>query len=243
LSFKDKVAIITGAGSGIGKACSLSLAIQGAKVLIVDLNKDNANKTFLEIQKKDGQSTVIEADISKKDDVENIVNITKNHFGKIDILVNCAGICQIKDIADISEQEWDIMMSVNLKGTFLLCQSILKEMKKYKKGKIVNMGSVAGEMGGVMVGANYAASKAGIICLTKSLAKYAAPYNINVNSISPGLINTEMTEKFGYDPETVPLGRIGTPEEVSDVILFLCSHASRYITGANINVNGGIYMG
>jgi len=135
------------------------------------------------------------------------------------------------------------MMQVNLKGTFLLCQYILKEMKKYKKGKIVNMGSLAGEVGGVMVGANYAASKAGVICLTKSLAKYAAPYNINVNSISPGFINTEMTENFGYDPDSVPLGRIGTPEEVSDVILFLCSDASRYITGANIDVNGGIYMG
>jgi len=111
------------------------------------------------------------------------------------------------------------------------------------RGKIVNIASLAGEVGGIMVGANYAASKAGIICLTKSLAKYAAPYNININSISPGFINTEMTKDFGYNSDSVPLGRVGTSEEVSDVVLFLCSDAARYITGANIDVNGGIYMG
>jgi len=243
MSFKDKVAIVTGAASGIGKSCSLSLAEKGVKVVVVDLNKKGAEETNLEIQKKGGKAIFIKADISKKNDVENIVNITKNNFGKIDILVNCAGICQIKNIEDITEKEWDKVMSVNLKGTFLICQSTLKKMKKYKKGKIVNIASLAGEVGGIMVGANYAASKAGIICLTKSLAKYAAPYNINVNSISPGFINTEMTKDFGYNPDSVPLGRVGTSEEVSDVILFLCSDAARYITGANIDVNGGVYMG
>lgn len=243
MSFKDKVAIVTGAASGIGKSCSLSFAEKGAKVVVVDLNKKDVKETNLEIQKKGGKAIFIKADISKKNDVENIVNITKNNFGKIDILVNCAGICQIKNIEDITEKEWDKVMSVNLKGTFLICQSTLKKMKKYKKGKIVNIASLAGEVGGIMVGANYAASKAGIICLTKSLAKYAAPYNINVNSISPGFINTEMTKDFGYNPDSVPLGRVGTSEEVSDVILFLCSDAARYITGANIDVNGGVYMG
>jgi 3-oxoacyl-[acyl-carrier protein] reductase len=243
LSFKDKVAIVTGAASGIGKSCALSFAEKGAKVVVVDLNKRGAEETNLEIQTKGGKAIFIKADISKKEDVESIVNITENNFGGIDILVNCAGICQIRNIEDITEQEWDKVMSVNLKGTFLMCQSILKGMKKYKGGKIVNMASLAGEVGGIMVGVNYAASKAGIICLTKSLAKYAAPYNINVNSVSPGFINTEMTKDFGYNPDTIPLGRVGTPGEVSDVILFLCSEAARYITGANIDVNGGIYMG
>lgn len=243
MSFKDKVAIVTGAASGIGKSCALSFAEKGAKVVIVDLNKRGAEETNLEIQTKSGKAIFIKADVSKKEDVESIVNITENNFGGIDILVNCAGICQIRNIEDITEQEWDKVMSVNLKGTFLMCQSILKGMKKYKGGKIVNMASLAGEVGGIMVGVNYAASKAGIICLTKSLAKYAAPYNINVNSVSPGFINTEMTKDFGYNPDTVPLGRVGTPGEVSDVILFLCSDAARYITGANIDVNGGVYMG
>ena len=243
MSFEDKVAIVTGAASGIGKSCSLSFAEKGVKVVAVDLNKKGVEETNLEIQKKGGKAIFIKADISKKDDVENIVNITENNFGEIDILVNCAGICQIKNIEDITEKEWDKVMSVNLKGTFLMCQSTLKKMKKYKGGKIVNIASLAGEVGGIMVGANYAASKAGIICLTKSLAKYAAPYNINVNSISPGFINTEMTKDFRYNPDSVPLGRVGTSEEVSDVILFLCSDAARYITGANIDVNGGVYMG
>lgn len=243
MSFKDKVAIVTGAASGIGKSCSLSFAEKGVKVVVVDLNKKGVEETNLEIQKKGGKAIFIKADISKKDDVENIVNITENNFGEIDILVNCAGICQIKNIEDITEKEWDKVMSVNLKGTFLMCQSTLKKMKKYKEGKIVNIASLSGEVGGIMVGANYAASKAGIICLTKSLAKYAAPYNINVNSISPGFVNTEMTKDFGYNPDSIPLGRVGTPGEVSDVILFLCSDAARYITGANIDVNGGLFMG
>ena len=243
MSFKDKVAIVTGAASGIGKSCSLSFAEKGVKVVVVDLNKKGAEETNLEIQRKGGKAIFIKADVSKKEDVENIVNITENDFGKIDILVNCAGICQIRNVEDITEEEWDKMMSINLKGTFFLCQSVLKEMKKYQKGKIVNMGSVAGEIGGILVGANYSASKAGIICLTKSLARYAAPYNINVNSVSPGFIDTEMTKDLGQDPKSVPLGRRGRPEEVSDVILFLCSEASSYITGANIDVNGGLFMG
>lgn len=241
--FKDNVVIVTGAASGIGKACSLSFAEKGAKVIAVDLNKKGLEETNLKIHEKNGKAISVIADITKKDDIDRIVTSAVNNFGRIDILVNCAGICQIRNIEDITEEEWDKMMSINLKGTFFLCQSVLKEMKKYQKGKIVNMGSIAGEIGGILVGANYSASKAGIICLTKSLAKYAAPYNINVNSVSPGFIDTEMTKDLGQDPKSVPLGRRGRPEEVSDVILFLCSEASSYITGANIDVNGGLFMG
>jgi 3-oxoacyl-[acyl-carrier protein] reductase len=241
--FEDKVAIVTGGASGIGKACALSLAENGAKVAVVDLNEKGAEETTSKILEKGGQAILIKTDISKSEDVDKAVDTVLKNFGKIDILVNCAGICQIRNFDDLSENEWDKMLSINLKGTFLMCQRVLKEMKKNRYGKIVNMGSLAGEVGGIYVGANYAASKAGVICLTKSIAKNAAPYNINVNSVSPGFINTEMTKDFGYDPKTVPLGRIGTPEEVADVILFLCSDASRYITGANIDVNGGVFMG
>ncbi|MDK2878019.1 MAG: 3-oxoacyl-[acyl-carrier protein] reductase [Thermoanaerobacteraceae bacterium] len=241
--FEDKVSIVTGGASGIGKACALSLAENGAKVAVVDLNEKGAEETTSKILEKGSQAISIKIDISKSEDVDKAVDTVLKSFGKIDILVNCAGICQIRNFDDLTENEWDKMLSINLKGTFLMCQRVLKEMKKNRYGKIVNLGSLAGEVGGIYVGANYAASKAGVICLTKSIAKNAAPYNINVNSVSPGFINTEMTKDFGYDPKTVPLGRIGTPEEVADVILFLCSDASRYITGANIDVNGGVFMG
>ena len=203
--FKDSVVIITGAASGIGKACALSFASKGAKVIAVDLNVKGLEDTKSKIHKKNGTAITVMADITKKEDINKIVTSAVSNFGRIEALINCAGICQIRNVEDLTEEEWDRMMSINLKGTFFLSQSVLKEMKKCQKGRIVNMGSVAGEIGGVLVGANYAASKAGIICLTKSLAKYAAPYNINVNSVSPGFIDTEMTKDLGQDPKSVPL--------------------------------------
>lgn len=239
--FQDKVAIVTGAASGIGEACFLSFMDKKANVVAVDINKQRLEETSKTLDKN--KHICIVADITQKKDIENIVSSTINKFGKVDFLVNCAGICQKIGVEEMTENDWDRMMSINLKGTFFLCQRVLKEMKKYKAGKIVNMGSIAGEIGGLLVGANYAASKAGVICLTKSLAKYAAKYNINVNSVSPGFIATEMTKDLEQDPKAVPFGRRGEPEEVADVILFLCSEASRYITGANIDVNGGLFMG
>lgn len=240
--FKEHVVIITGAASGIGRACSLLFAKKGANVIAVDLNIERLEKTVMEINKLNGNAISIQANIIDKNDINKIVSTVIEKYGKIDALVNCAGICQIRNVEDITEEEWERMMSINLKGTFFLSQSVLKVMKKFRKGKIVNMGSIAGEIGGILVGANYSSSKAGIICLTKSLAKYAAPYNIYVNSVSPGFIDTEMTKDLGQDPKSVPLGRRGRPEEVAEVILFLCSEASSYITGSNIDVNGGLLM-
>lgn len=243
MSFEGKVGIITGAASGIGRACAISFARKGGKVVAVDVNEDKLKGLVIEIQHIGGEVIGIKADVSKKCDVDLVIEETVKKYGKIDVLINCAGICQVKSIEDLTEEDWDKVININLKGTFFMCQAVLKEMKKLQSGKIVNIGSLAGEVGGIVTAANYAASKAGVICLTKSLAKYAAPYNINVNCVSPGFIDTEMTKGFPYDPKNVPLGRIGTPEEVADVILFLCSDAARYITGANVDVNGGIYMG
>lgn len=239
--FQNKVAIITGAASGIGKACLLPFMEKKTNVVAVDINKRRLEEISEKLDKN--KHICITADITQKKDIEKIVSSTINKYGRVDFLVNCAGICQKISVEQITEDDWDRMMSINLKGTFFLCQSVLKEMKKHKSGKIVNMGSIAGEIGGLLVGANYAASKAGVICLTKSLAKFAAQYNINVNSVSPGFIDTEMTKNLDQDPSAVPFGRRGEPEEVADVILFLCSEASRYITGANIDVNGGLFMG
>ena len=239
---KDKVAIITGGGGGIGRATALALSKEGARVTIADVDLVKAKAVAAEVKEKGGEAIGVKVDVTDSEDIAHMVKVTQDNFGRIDILVNGAGICQIKSLNDLSEDDWDKMYSVNLRGTFFCSQAVLEVMKKQKSGKIINIASLGGEVGGIKVGANYAATKAGVICLTKSLAKYAAPY-INVNAISPGFIDTEMTKGSGYDPDDVPLERIGKPEEVADVILFLASDFSRYITGANIDVNGGVYMG
>lgn len=244
--FENKVAIITGGAGGIGKSCCVDLGKKGVKVIVADINYEQAQETCNEIIESGGIAIPSKLDITKIDSIEDTVNTCINEFGKIDILINCAGICQEKKIEELTEKDWDIVMTINLKGTFFMSQKVLKYMKENRYGKIVNIGSLAGEVGGVSTGVNYAASKAGIICLTKSFAKDAASYNINVNCVSPGLIVTGMTEDMRKDPSrsvnTIPLKRYGEVKDVSDVITFLCSENSQYITGANVDINGGVYM-
>jgi len=161
-------------------------------------------------------------------------------FSTIDILINNAGICYLRPFDEISENEWDKVMAINLKGTFLCCQAVLPIMKEKNRGCIINLTSLAAKTGGILVGAHYSASKAGVTSLTKSLAKYAAKYGINVNAVSPGFIDTEMTKDFNYDVNTVPLGRLGTPTDVAKVVRFLTSEDAKYITGEIIDVDGGV---
>lgn len=241
---KGKVAIITGGAKGIGRASAYSLAVNKAfAIAIVDIDKDAVNQAAEDIEKNTNCKCIaFKADVTKENEVKNVINHIVKKFGTIDILINSAGICRIIDINEITMEQWDLTMNINLKGTFLFAREALKIMKKNRNGKIINVGSQAGRVGGLIVGPDYPASKAGVICLTKSLAKNAAEYNINVNSIAPGLINTKMTENFGYKPDNIPLKRIGTPEEIADVILFLSSNLSRYITGSCIDVNGGMTM-
>lgn len=241
--FNDKVAIITGASSGIGRACAYSMAKKGAKVSVVDIDEQGANKTVSQIQDMGGQAIFVKADISKKGEVDTAIETTLKEYKKIDILVNSGGICQVKKIDELTEDDWDKMLAINLKGTFLMCQRVVQEMKKNGYGKIVNLSSLAGKVGGVIAGANYAVSKAGVACLTKSIAKTVASHGININTVSPGFINTEMIKNFGCDPKSIPLGRFGEPEEIAEVVMFLCSESAAYITGANIDVNGGVFMG
>ena len=241
--FKGKVAVVTGGASGIGRASCLSLGEKGATVVAADVNWEAAKRTTDEIEAHGGKAMAIKVDVCKLSEIQAAVDAVVGHFKKIDILINCAGICQVISVDDMTEKDWDRMQTINLKSTFFMSQAVIKNMKKNRQGRIVNIGSLAGEVGGITVGANYAVSKAGITCLSKSLAKDVARYNINVNTVSPGFIKTEMTKDLGQDPQMVPLGRIGMPEEVADVIVFLCSHEARYITGANIDVNGGLFMG
>jgi len=241
---KDKIALITGAAKGIGASTAHAFASNGAKgIMIVDLDIATAKRTAAEISEKTGCRVIAEkANVSNEEDVKKVFESVKNEFGILDILVNGAGICNLNDLDDISMRSWDLTLDVNLKGTFLFCREALNFMKKNRYGRIINIASQAGKVGGIKVGADYSASKAGIICLTKTIAKKAAEYNITANSVAPGLIATEMTKTFGYDAETIPLKRVGTSEEVADGIVFLASDLSRYITGACLDINGGLTM-
>jgi 3-oxoacyl-[acyl-carrier protein] reductase len=241
---EGKIALVTGGARGIGAAVSGRFAAEGAAgIVIADVDFDKACITADEITAETGCTTLpIKVDISNESDVNNLLEATIKRFGTLDILVNNAGICRIVPMDELSMEQWDRTMDINLKGTFLCSRAALKIMRGRKSGRIVNVASQAGKNGGIMVNPDYAASKAAVICLTKSLAKASAPYNITVNSVAPGFIATDMTRDFGYDSAAVPLGRIGSAEEVADVILFLASDLSRYVTGACIDINGGMTM-
>jgi len=246
LKLKDKVAIVTGAARGIGKAIAKTLAEEGVKVVIVDIDARNGKEVVEEIRKERGEAFFICVDISKRKEVESAVKKVIQQFGKIDILVNNAALCSLTSLEDVTEKEWDKVMNTNLKGTFNFCQVVIKHMKTRKYGKIINIASVAGKDGGV-VGPHYSISKAGVICLTKCFAKYGGEYGINVNTISPGPVETEMTKSW---PDSLkkarliqtPLGKFAQPQDIAGMVVFLASDLSSHITGENVDINGGILM-
>jgi len=239
-SLIDKVAIITGAARGIGREIAVTLADAGANIVVADINLEGANKVIEEIV-DEKRGLAVKVDVSLKKDVDLMISKVLKKFSTVDILVNNAGVCYRRSFEEISESEWDKIMAINLKGTFLCCQAVLPIMKRKKRGCIINLTSLAAKTGGILVGAHYSASKAGVTSLTKSLAKYAAKYGINVNAVSPGFIDTEMTKDFNYEISTVPLGRLGTPADVAKVVRFLTSEDAKYITGEIIDVDGGIF--
>lgn len=241
---EGKSIIVTGGAGGIGAATVKKFAEEGAAfIMIVDLNLEAAQKVADETSAKYGtECAAVQANISKEEDILNVFRIYREKQTKLDVLHNCAGIGRMVAMDDITIAGWDLTMNVNLRATFLFSREAMKIMKEQKSGHIINMSSQAGKSGGLVIGMDYTASKGGILALTKSLAKVGAPDNITVNTVAPGLIATDMTTTFGYDAKTVPLGRIGTAEEVADVILFAASDMSRYMTGACLDVNGGISM-
>ncbi len=251
-NLKDKVVIITGARRGMGKSHALVLAKAGAKVVVSDISEEDCQKVVEEIEKNGGESLAVKCDVSKKEEVDNLVKKTIERFGKVDILVNNAGICQFKPFLELTEEEWDRTLNINLKGYFLCAQAVAKEMVKQKRGKIINIASVAsGQVGiGFPTLAHYSASKGGIIALTETLAVELAPYGITVNAIAPGMIETPMIAPIKENPEQeketlkrIPLGRPGNPEEVSNLVLFLASDASSYMTGSTVIIDGGWLAG
>lgn len=246
MELKDKTAIITGAAGGIGRSVAELFAREGATLALVDINEQSLE----DLVKSLGPEVKILPfiiDVSDEDQVKDVVEATFKMFGKIDIMVNGAAICKMISIPEIKVEEWDHIMAVNLRSVFLFCKEVFRFMKQERSGKIINIASASGKIGGIAAGAHYSASKAGVICFTKSMALMAAPYKINVNAVCPGPITTEMTDQWGVDvnksfAEKIPFKEYGQPEDVAEAILFLASGRSQYITGEILDVNGGMVM-
>jgi 3-oxoacyl-[acyl-carrier protein] reductase len=239
---KDQVAIVTGAARGIGRATAALLAEHGASVVIADVVGEGAEETASSLRDRSLEAMAVAVDVSDVESVASMVRKTLGALGRIDILVNNAGIIDSKTALEVSEAEWDRVIDVNLKSAHLCSQAVTREMMKKGYGRIVNIGSVAGQVGGLKVGPDYSASKAGVICLAKSYARFGAKYGINANAVAPGFIETDMN-RGRDDPSEVPVNRLGTPEDVAKVVYFLVSPLADYVTGTCIDVNGGIFMG
>jgi len=245
---KEKVALITGARRGMGRSHALLMAKEGAKVVVVDIVEEECQKVVEEITKDGGEAMAFRCDVTKKEEVDNVVKKTIEKWGKIDILVNNAGIVQFKPFIEITEEDWDRTLDINLKGYFLFAQACSKEMIKQKSGVIVNIASIEmGQVGrGMPMIVHYCASKGGVVAMTQALAVELASYNIRVNAVSPGAIATNIAADQKVDPKMtemtiaqIPMHRFGNPEEVSRLVLFLASDASSYITGSTVVIDGG----
>lgn len=242
---KDKVAIVTGASRGIGKAAALALVTQGAKVVInYARSSDAAEATVKEITDAGGEAIALQADVSQSAEVDNLIKTTLDQFGRIDVLVNNAGITKDTLLLRMKPEQWQAVIDLNLTGVFLCTKAVSKTMLKQRSGRIINIASVAGQMGNPGQ-ANYSAAKAGVIGFTKTVAKELANRGITVNAVAPGFIETDMTNDLKSDDiiKFIPLGRYGKPEEVAGTIRFLAADpAAAYITGQVFNVDGGMVM-
>ena len=246
MDFKDKIVVVTGGAQGIGKEISLKFAEYGAKVAVSDINEINGKQVIEEIKKKKTDAILVLADVGKSEDASLIIEKSLENFGKIDVLVNNAGITRDNLVMRMTEEEWDRVLTVNLKGCFNCIKAATKVFIKQRSGKIINIASVVGIIGNIGQ-ANYSASKAGVIGLTKTVAKELAARNINVNAIAPGFIETEMTAKLPDQVKEkllsmIPLNKLGKVEDVANMVLFLASDYANYITGQVFNVDGGMVM-
>lgn len=243
-----KVALVTGGRRGMGKAHALALAAQGARVAVTDIDAGGCEAVAAEIAAKGGEAIGLRLDVANAPEADRVFGEVAERFGRLDILVNNAGIYAPKPALEMSEQEWDRTIAINLKGEFLCAQRAARQMAQQQWGRIINIASIAsGQVGvGIGGGAHYTASKGGVIGMTETLAIEWAPLGINVNVIAPGAVDTPMVQAAGMSPEAmrglllrVPLGRMGRPEEVSAMVVFLASEEASYITGATFYVDGG----
>ena len=245
-----KVALVTGSSSGIGRAAAEALAANGARVAInFHHNEAGAEAARAKIVADGGKAIIVQADVTNSSQVQSLVEQTVSEFGPIDILVNNAGsLIERLKILELTEERWDEVIDLNLKSAFLCAKAVAASMMERKTGAIINVSSIAGRNGGALGSIHYSAAKGGVITFTKGLAKELAPFNVRVNAISPGVIDTPYHEQFS-SPEMmktyagmIPLGRVGTPAEVGSVICFLASDAAGYLAGETIEINGGMFM-
>ena len=251
----DKIAIVTGASKGIGRAIALRLAKEGANVVIADVDKDEGEKVAQMIREMGRDCLAVKCDVSNVQEVEDMVEKTMQKLGRIDILVNNAGVSSMAAMVELEEKDWDFNMDINAKGQFLCSRAVAKHMIKQKSGKIINNASLAAKRGARFL-AHYSASKFAVLGLTYTMAIELAPYNITVNAVCPGIVETDMIRREwkwegdirGMTPEEVrdeylaeiPLGRLCQPEDVAGAVAFLASKDADYLTGQSINVNGGM---
>lgn len=244
MDLKEKVAIVTGAGQGIGRGIALRLAEFGANVVLLDIRQDSIDEVAEEIRSKGVEVLSLQVDVTRSERLRHMARLVMAEFGQIDILVNNAGITgRTVPMVELNEQDWDQVMNLNLKGVFLCCQAVLGYMIERRYGKIVNVASIAGKEGNPTL-VPYSVSKAGVICLTKALAKEVTDYQINVNCVSPAVIQTPILEGMAsstvdYMISKIPMGRVGKPEEVAAVVHFLASDDAGFVTGQCYDVSGG----
>lgn len=247
MQLKGKTALVTGSGRGLGKAIAKKLAQMGANIVINDVESSDSVDATAEEFKSEGYSVAVtKGDVRNEEDVKRMIKVAVDSFGSLDILVNNAGVTRDKPMAMMSEEDWDLVLDINLKGAFLCTKAATKIMMKQRRGKIINIASVAGIMGNPGQ-ANYSASKAGLIGLTKSTAREFASRNITCNAVAPGFILSKMTEVLPDKVKetylnSIPLKRFGTPEDVANAVGFLASEESDYITGQVIHIDGGLVM-
>jgi 3-oxoacyl-[acyl-carrier protein] reductase len=247
MRFQDQVAVITGGAKGIGRAVALAFIREGARVALVDIDKAGLAALREEIEKLGGQVLAVCCDISNSSEVREMMNLVQKTFGRIDILVNNAGIIRRGTIETVTEEDWDRVIAINLKGTFNCCRAVIEPMKRRGGGKIVNVSSIAAKTGDITSAPGYGSSKAGVDALMKTLARQLAPYGIRVNAVAPHAIETEMSAQWPEEKRreiiaSIPLGRLGRPEDVAEAVLFLASKSASFITGEILDVNGGMLM-
>jgi len=245
MKLKNRVAVVTGSGRGIGRSIALELAREGAKVVVSDLDLGVCEGVCEEIRDLGSEALAVECDVSKKNDVDAMVEETIREYEKIDVLVNNAGVFLLKPFIELTEEDWDFILDVNLKGVFLCTSAVAKHMVEQKSGKIISISSVAGWVGFLNASA-YCASKAAVVNLTRELSLELSPRGVNVNAIAPGVIETKMTEGLLSDEETrsvllgnTPLGRVGLPRDIGRAAVFLASSDSDFVTGHTLVVDGG----